>query len=224
MAIAATVLVDFGGENITESPTDGRFWNNITDPVSGSVVNAVTAERGAPTGFSVTITVPFRGIDETGGAIESPSLPVSAVNDSFFGDRSEQGVGAFSEVTISGLASDQTYSLSLYASAAIDPDRVLQHRSTYSVTGLDTMTFDDYRVSPMIFGTLEGATFEGVVPDASGRLHVNISNQGSLFDPDSGFYHLGVLEIEFIPEPSTCALLLLALTPFLMIRRRPRGS
>lgn len=210
----ANVLVDFGSSATeTASPTNGLSWNNITSAVDGAVIDAVDANTGTGTGIGVAVTSRFNGVN-TNGTLLSSVFPAEATRDSFFGN-----VATFSgievpnaQVTITGLQPGGLYSISLYGSRTASDNRETQ----YIVTGDSSST--------VFLDVASNVDNVGFVPsiggDGSNNIVIDVS-PGPNNTNGSGFFYLGALEINSVPEPSVSLLAVLGLGIMTMIRRRP---
>ncbi|MGK0184262.1 MAG: hypothetical protein ACI9R3_000028 [Verrucomicrobiales bacterium] len=209
----ANVLVDFGsGTTTTATPTNGLSWNNITSAVDGTVIDAVDANTGAGTGIGVGITSRFNGIN-TNGTLISTVYPAEATRDSFYGN-----VATFNgievpnaQVTITGLQPGGLYSISLYGSRTASDNRETQYVLTGDSTAtvfLDVASNDDnFAFVPSMGGNGSNSI---VIDVSSGPNNTN----------GSGFFYLGALEINSVPEPSVSLLAIVGIGLMTMIRRR----
>lgn len=211
---AVTVLVDFGAPSTT-SPTNGTFWNNIDDAVAGAVADAVDSATGAPTGIGIAISSRFNGVN-TNGFTSSALYPASASGNSFFGNTVEfsgQTIPA-SQLVVSGLNPSFTYDFTFYASRM----GVADNRETrYVVTGAGAPQTAFLDVANNSLDNT--AMVAGIVPNGSNQITIDVS-PGPNNTNSSGFFYLGVMELQGVPEPSAGTVLLLTLAGTLLVRRR----
>ena len=208
---AATVLVDFGGTNATGN------WNGISNAISGSVANAID-DTGTPTGITIAITSRFNAINPDGTTSGAAPYPSFATADSFYGNASGpfsgQPVIANSTVTFSNLSTDTSYSFTFYASRMGVGDN---RTSRYTLTGAGSPQFVELDASNNIANTV---TIDNVMPNGAGVITLDVG-LGAGNNNATGFYYLGAVEINAIPEPGS-ALLVLSAAGLASIRRRRR--
>ncbi len=226
VAQAANVLVDFGSP--VQGAINGQFWNGTTDPVAGSIPNAVNSDTNIGTGITISITGRFNAAN-TNGTTTSTVFPTDATRDSFYGNAGDPfGTPAIvvptSTVEFTNLDLTQTYNFTFYASRT----GVGDNRDTrYTLTGAAPSSFVELAVANNVNNT---AVLSGIVPDALGKITLVVSpgtaNTGiplpatpTTPNNPNRFFYLGALQLTSVPEPSTVALLLGAL-PFLARRRR----
>ncbi|NJC28504.1 SGNH/GDSL hydrolase family protein [Neolewinella antarctica] len=180
-----TVLIDFGGNATTPAP-----WNNVTDPVMGSVTELLNS-GGFTTGVGLQFTDRFNGINTNGTQSPDPELdlPATATGDSFFGNVAEFGgrtepTAAF---TLTGLDPNQLHRLALFASRTATDNRETQ----YAVSGstIDTAYLD-------VSSNASNFALAEVFPTAAGTIEVKIE-PGPNNNNGSNFYYLGALRLTY---------------------------
>ena len=183
VAALDTILVDFGGSNVSPPP-----YNNITDPNAGRVAD-LTNTSGYYTGYSLTVVDSFNAVN-TDGTVNPETgldLAATATGDSFYGNTADfnnqsQPTGA---VELAGLDTTVSYTVELFASRTTGELRETQY--VVQGAGTDTLYLNVSSNSDRTVST-------DMVPDALGRILVTASsgpNNQNSFD----FYYLGVLRL-----------------------------
>lgn len=208
-ANAVSIFTDFG-----EADSVGN-WNNISEAQTGSVADAIDS-TGASTGISIAITSRFNGTNTAGTTDAGAAYPSFATRDSFFGNADAEFSGVTitsASLNISGLSSDATYDFKFFGSRTATDDR----GTLYTVTGANSGS-GELNVSSNVTNT---ASINGISPDGSGSINLVVS-KGSTNTNSTGFFYLGVMEINSnpVPEPGSAALLVAALGIVGFRRRR----
>lgn len=208
---AATVLVDFARTDATGN------WNGISNWVSGSVADAID-DTGASTGMTIEITSRFNNVNSAGTTSGDAPYPSFATGDSLFGNAfavwDSQPIIANSTVTFSNLTIDTAYNFTFYASRMGGTEN---RNSRYTLTGAGSPQFAELNAANNIGDVV---TISNVMPDEFGVITLDVG-VGTGNNTIQGFYYLGVVEINSIPEPGS-ALLALSAMGLAAIRRRRR--
>ncbi|MBK1880969.1 PEP-CTERM sorting domain-containing protein [Luteolibacter pohnpeiensis] len=208
---AAVVYIDFGG-----SDTSGN-WNSITDEVSGSILDAIDS-NGQFTGIYVEVTSRFNASNYTGTTDSSAGYPSTATGDSFYGNAYQayngQPIIASSTVTFSNLTAGVQYSFTFYASrVGVADNRITR----YTLTGEGDAEYVELNTSNNVTNSV---TIYDVVADENGEITLDVG-AGTGNDNTTGFYYLGVVEINYVvPEPTSGILALSGLALATLRRRR----
>jgi len=231
-AHGSQILIDFGSSG-TQTTTDSqtRSWNNVTDAndVSGSpftLRNILNTDSGYRMSISnpsgVTNPVGFNGANTNGttsptGSAASHGYPSSATQDSLYGNTiffTSATVEAV-RITLSSLNPTETYSFDFFASRT----GVTDNRETeYRIAGSGTPT-SVYLNAANNTGNI--ASLAGVAPDGNNQIVIDIDPGPNNTNTANGFYYLGVMEINSVPEPT--ALALMGIVPAIGLLRRKRS-
>ena len=182
-----TLLFDFG-----DTPTAGN-WNNLSDFTDGSIPSART-KRGFPSGYGLTVTNPFRGVNTGGTAEPDPALglPASATGDSFFGNGAEWGgmVEDTGAVQLTALMPDKAYTLSMFGSRTGTQTR----QTKYIVIGnvRDTLLLD-------AGGNTADTVMTSLLPAPDGTITLQVA-AGPDNDTNEKFYYLNALVVNYAAE------------------------
>ena len=210
-ANAVTVLVDFGGNDLT---TSGNY-NNIGNAAAGAVGTVTVADAiddtGAASGISIAVSggsIAGAGADFGTDATDYPasisSQPLSALSDSFFIRQNAAGTN-FITVTLGNLDPASTYDLQAYGARGNNGTNAV-----FAVGGL-TDTFDPFNNGTVVVSRT------GLVPDASNEIVLTVTTVGTAA-PDAAA--INFLSVTAVPEPSTS---LLALCGVMGLLRRCRA-
>lgn len=223
---AQTILVDFGASNLT---TPGN-WNNLVlqaaDNGNQSIANLIN-DQGANTGISLAVT----GFHEPGAQTmaSDPGVPTpTTANLDYF--RSWQGAtatdpGTIGTVTLTGLATDTEYSMTLFGSRDSnggDANRGGQYRLTGAgiIGGTQTLnivTRDNTSTFGFNFTTTSIAG--SVILEVQGY---NFTTNAIGIGGEARGSALSSMDLTVIPEPSSAALLTGGLALLVLLRRRSR--
>ncbi|MGE9268361.1 MAG: hypothetical protein ACQKBY_09715 [Verrucomicrobiales bacterium] len=198
-ANSATIYIDFGGSDHTGN------WNGIASTNVHTVSNLIDS-TGANTGYALSITNDFSGVNGNGTTSGGP-YPGFATDDSHYG-QSTNPAAAFQ---LQNLDPSKLYTLTFYGSRMSVSDN---RETEYTVTGDGASQVLLLDVANNVTETISTTT---ITPTAGGIITVDLQ-EGPNNTNSSGFFYIGALEINVVPEPST-ALLSLAL-PALLLRRR----
>ena len=189
-----TIYIDFGGES-TQSAAP---WNNITNPISGSIYNLVNS-NSVSAGIGIAITNDFFGSGSPGTSSPNASLnfPSEATNDFFYGDNSNNSAS----LLLKNLVIGKDYTLSFFASR----NGVADNRETlYTVIGATTQS-----VSLNVSNNNDNVVTIAFKAKADGTAIINVT-KGINNNNSSGFFYLGVIKLEYatnVPTYSSNALL-----------------
>ena len=199
---AASMKFDFG-----QADTPGNI--NSVIHTAQNVANAIDT-TGAATGVSLTVTsaTGFNEINFNGGGTSSPGAPASdyfegqTTNDALFGHTGTfyvDGPRALIEYTIAGLNPALTYDFTFYASRGTVSDN---REAQYDVAGVNAglaLLDAGNNVSNV-------AQVLGIAPTAAGELTMTIQ-PGPNNTNSTGFFYLGGLDINPVPEPASLCLM-----------------
>lgn len=180
-----TILVDFGGESHS-SPFP---WNNVTDPISGSLSNLINS-AGLTTAIGIDVVDAFQGINFSGTLSTPPALeiPGNASYDSFFGELSNN----LGSVEITNLNPGKLYTFQLYASRMEANDN---RQTRYVALG----SYSDTTYLDIANNTGNIAVIENIQPGANGIIRIDVS-QGPENNNGNAFFYLGVLKMIYESE------------------------
>jgi hypothetical protein len=175
------VRVDLGSQITTEVG-----WNNMSEPVGGSLYNAVDAD-GESTSVDVVVTDGFVGANDQGLGANDLGWPADASGDTFWTgsfDGHSAALDQPGQLTIRGLDPQQTYTVGLFASRSGD-DTGRGRLTRYTIDGRT----QDLEVSDNTSTTVE---FASVTPTAQGEVVIEV-----LASPAGAarFGYVGVLDI-----------------------------
>ncbi|WOO39305.1 PKD domain-containing protein [Rubellicoccus peritrichatus] len=146
-----TVLYDFGTQFY---PSTGN-WNLVRYAALGDEVLDAIDTDGNPTPFDLRFTDAFKGRDAT-GLTGTGLYPDDATYDSYYVNNANLG-----EITFEDLDPDQSYRLTIFASAALDPQ--VPALGDYTING-NTQTFN------AADNTSQTIVFDDISPEASGHI------------------------------------------------------
>lgn len=180
-----SIVVDFGG--ITSSSP----INNITNPINGEISNLINLENEA-TGLGIQVTKRFNKYNTNGTVTPDAAIALtpSTTRDSFFGNTVSFGgrIDSNSEITLTSLDSNKSYTLSFFASRM----NVNDNRETrYDISGDINKTL--YLNPESNTSTLVSTTMK---PNTDGVIYITIS-PGPNNNNNYGFFYLGALKIEY---------------------------
>ncbi len=173
--VSRQILFDFGGQVI---PTTGN-WNLVRLFQDDFVENAIDTDGNATT-IDLRISDDFRS-RATNGPTGTALYPDNATYDSFYTD-----VHRLAEITLEGLTPSTNYSLTIYASAAYDPNTDAVGEYTIGSTTLTLDAADN---------TTQTITFSDVQADANGEIII-----GFHATDDLGNAYINVLDL--VESPS----------------------
>ncbi len=191
-----TVLVDFGSPTIQTGGAP-RYWNNVhTDNMLS--VHALDTVAGVSSGITLTIdsSLRFNGTNTNGTTSPTPGsdmdllqYPVTALQDSLFGNDVEFGGGTFpvARIVLSGLDPTASYDLIFCASRMSASDiRTTDYLVLGDAPAMDTL--DAANNQSQIAGVF------GMGGNAQDTITITI-DKGATNTNSYGFYYLNTLEI-----------------------------
>ncbi|WP_405294106.1 SGNH/GDSL hydrolase family protein [Algibacter sp. Ld11] len=188
------LLIDFGANtNTSASP-----WNNITDPIAGSI-SSLVSYSGASSGVSLAITDRFNYANEEG--TDSPGLtinvPGTATADSFFGNTPEyEGkIEPSGAMQFGGFSSGEEVSFTMYASR-LDYAEYDNKQTKYIVEGLTTET-----VYLDAANNINKSVSASVKAKVDGTIDILISAGEDNTSPYQ-FFYIGAIKVDYNPVPS----------------------
>lgn len=219
-ASATTLLFDFGN---TGRQTASN-WNNVVPATT--TLFALFDDDGniyGTSGFEITDTFFQTGepsqLGSEAPAGDAAGYPVDATDDYFFGH-----VTAFAgadpnplgQVKLFNLESDKTYDFTFFASRQGVNDI---RDANYEVTGANSAS----GVLNASNNNTEVLRLDGISPDANNEIFVDVT-PGPNNSNGIGFYYIGLMQVDVIPEPTSLCLTLFALGMPLCTRRFARRS
>lgn len=212
-AFGTTMYFDFGDQN---QLTSGNY-NNITH-LQQPIADAIDSIGGL-TGISLTITDAFYPGSNTGGTTtptgDAAMFDVQATRDNLFGhtyDFPPQTANPTGAFTLAGLstAPGVTYDFTFFGSRMGVGDN---RETAYDVAGDNSgLTY---------LNTANNATdvalVSGIAADANGEIVVTVS-AGPNNTSANGFFYIGAMKVDVVPEPAS--MLLLGIGSLCFVARR----
>ena len=210
-AMAESLYFDFGD---SAYPTSGNY-NNI-DYLQNPIADCIN-DSGAYTGIALDVYDAFYTTSANNNGTQSPTGDMAmfdsqATRDSMYGctgdwyGQTQPTVG----VRLTGLDPGLTYDFTIGTSRLGASDN---REAQYDITGLNSGTA---YLDP-VGNSSEVVTILGISPTPTGEITIDAcpgpNNNNSL-----GFYYLGAIKMDVVPEPTTLSLLLLG--GLAVLRRR----
>lgn len=132
-------VIDLGSPNYQTTTNDQKVWNNLTIATTGAGLSNLLSSDGKPSKLSLKLADGFwHGGTNTADAVAAgttgdPMYPASATRDAFLLGSKSGITDSNAVVSISGLSSNATYNLRLYASR-MSTDAV-DRTTLYTVSG-----------------------------------------------------------------------------------------
>lgn len=198
-AMATSVFYDFG-----DVAAAGNY--NIITQVQAPIANSIDGS-GAPTGIGFEVDDLFYPNYNPNGT-QAPTgdaavFDAGATRDSLFGCTGSwygesAPTGGF---LMTGLNPALTYDFTFFASRTGVTDN---REAQYDVVGLNSAT--TYLDSANNESNV--AVISGIMPTASGEIGIDVS-KGPNNTNGTGFFYIGAIKMDYVPEPASLALLLL---------------
>ncbi len=193
------ILIDFGGTNTV---TQSSSWNNVTGPRQVGTMYAVHLKNteGERTPFRIYVHDSFNlenyeGVPagQTGGT--AGEYPNAAAGDSFYGNTAvfESRKEPTGGVTLDRLDAKKLYRFTFFAGRRNVGDI---RTAKYTVIGKTTKTV----VLDASNNTVNTVSVEDIEP-VNGRIVIEVTYNDDNTST-SGFYYLGVLDIDYKPNPA----------------------
>lgn len=211
-ASAAPIYFDFGSN---ATPTPGNY-NNI-DHTQAPILNAIDA-TGAATGIGLATS----GFNEIGPNTNGTTTPggaaaafaAEAAQDNIFGHSvnfNAPGPRPLGTLEFTGLNASLAYDLTFFASRlGVTDNRQTQYAVSGSNIGTGLLDASN--------NTDNVAVVSGIKPTATGTIIVEVT-KGQANTNTSGFFYIGALRLNAVPEPA-CILLFLFSSVWLTSMRR----
>ncbi len=212
-ADAETLLFDFGRTDLQTNPG----WNNVV-PATGILFATFDSNNNLTgTGFEITDTLFIAGepsqLGSEAPAGDAAAYPVSATDDYFFG-HTTPFAGADADPTgqfkLFNLDPSKTYDFTFFASRQTVTDT---RDTAYDVTGLNSLS----GVLDASNNNTEVLKLSGITPDANNEIFIDVA-PGPNNDNGNGFYYIGLMQVDVVPEPASLSLL--AASGLLVLGRR----
>ena len=215
---ADTLLFDFGRTDLQTNPG----WNNVV-PATGTLFATFDSNNNlTPIGFEITDLF-FQTGEPSQLGTEMPTgdaaaYPVSATDDYFFG-HTTPFAGAdpnpLGQFKLFNLDPALTYDFTFFASRTGVSDT---RDATYAVTGTSSASV----VLNASNNNSDVVRVMGIAPDSNNEIFVDVT-PGPNNDNSNGFYYIGLMQVDFVPEPSSLGLLLGGALLWLASYRRGRS-
>lgn len=211
---AQTLLFDFGRTDLQAGPN----WNNVVPATT--TLFALFDDGGnivGTSGLEITDTFFQTGEPSQAGseapAGDAAAYPVDATDDYFFGhtipfagaDANPQG-----QVRLFNLDPTKQYDFTFFASRQTVNDT---RSADYDVAGLNSGSISLNASN----NNTEVAKVLGISPDGNNDIFVTVT-PGADNDNGTGFYYIGLMQVDVVPEPASLGLF--GLAGLALLRRR----
>lgn len=201
-ADATTLLFDFGRTDLQTSPG----WNNVVPATTTLFATFDSTNTLTPVGFEITDTFFQTGepsqLGSEAPAGDAAAYPVSATDDYFFG-HTTAFAGAdpnpLGQFKLFGLDPTKTYNFTFFASRQTVGDI---RDASYAITGGNNGS----GVLNASNNNTEVLKINGIVPDGSNEIFVDVT-PGPNNNNSNGFYYIGLMQVDIVPEPASLSLL-----------------
>lgn len=215
---ATTLLFDFGHTNVQTNPG----WNNVVPATTTLFATFDSTNTLTSVGFEITDTFFQTGepsqLGSEAPAGDAAAYPVSATDDYFFGHTTPfAGADAnpLGQFKLFNLDPTKTYNFTFFASRQTVTDI---RDASYAITGGNS----DSGVLNASNNNTEVLRINGIVPDANDEIFVDVT-PGPNNDNTNGFFYIGLMQVDVVPEPASLSLLAAAGLTVLGRRRATIG-
>ncbi len=199
---ATTLLFDFGRTDLQTSPG----WNNVVPATTTLFATFDSANTLTPIGFEITDTFFQTGepsqLGSEAPAGDAAAYPVSATDDYFFG-HTTAFAGAdpnpLGQFKLFNLDPGKAYDFTFFASRQVVTDI---RDASYAVNGANSAS----GVLNASNNNTEVLKLTGIVPDANNEIFVDLT-PGPDNDNSNGFFYIGLMQVDIVPEPASLSLL-----------------
>lgn len=203
-ASATTLLFDFGRTNLQ---TPGN-WNNVV-PATTTLFALFDSDGGiyGTAGLEITDTFFQTGepsqLGSENPAGDAASYPVEATDDYFFG-HTTPFAGAdpnpLGQVKLFNLEADKSYNFTFFGSRQTVNDN---RETAFAVDGANSLS----GALAVSNNNTEVLRLDGITPDGNNEIFVSVS-PGPNNDNSNGFYYIGLMQVDVVPEPTSLLLML----------------
>ncbi|MGD8453814.1 MAG: PEP-CTERM sorting domain-containing protein [Phycisphaerae bacterium] len=201
-AMAESLFFDFGDEpNHTPGNYNNLDWHQY--PIADCV-----NDSGAYTGIGLTVYDAFYTTSANNNGTQSPTgdaaiFDPQATRDSLYGCTQPwyEQVQPTAGFRLTGLDPALTYDFTIFASRMGSSDN---REAQYDITGMNAGS----AVLESVGNTSNVVVISGISPTPTGEITVDVQ-PGPNNNNSYGFYYLGAMKMDVVPEPATLTLLLL---------------
>lgn len=201
-ADAETLLFDFGRTDLQSNPG----WNNVVPATTTLFATFDSLGNLTPVGLEITDTFFQTGepsqLGSEAPAGDAAAYPVSATDDYFFG-HTTGFAGAdpnpLGQFKLFNLDPSKTYDFTFFASRQVVGDT---RDASYAVNGANSGSV----VLNASNNNTEVVTVAGISPDGNNEIFVDVT-PGPNNNNGQGFYYLGLVQVDVVPEPASIALM-----------------
>ncbi|MEZ6191312.1 MAG: PEP-CTERM sorting domain-containing protein [Phycisphaerales bacterium] len=199
---AETLLFDFGHTNVQTNPG----WNNVIPATTTLFATFDSTNTLTSIGFEITDTFFQTGepsqLGSEAPAGDAAAYPVSATDDYFFG-HTTAFAGAdpnpLGQFKLFNLDPTKTYNFTFFASRQTVTDI---RDSSYDITGGNSGS----GVLDASNNNTEVLKINGIVPDGNNEIYVDVT-PGPNNNNANGFFYIGLMQVDIVPEPASLSLL-----------------
>ncbi len=182
--LTSAVLIDFGGNSVTPS------WNMMSSFSEGAKIN-LKDSLNVFVGMSIEVINRFVGVNTNGstGTVNSMNMPNNVSQRNFFGSAYlpfGSTITPTSDLELSGLLPDKSYSFSFFGSRAASGNRATK----YTVTGLNSGNDTINAAS----NAVEVAVIKDIKPNANGKITISVT-AGVGNDTSNGYFYINAAKI-----------------------------
>lgn len=203
-ASATTLLFDFGRTNL-QAPGN---WNNVV-PATTTLFALFDSSGGiyGTAGLEITDTFFQTGepsqLGSENPAGDAAGYPVEATDDYFFG-HTTPFAGAdpnpLGQVKLFNLEADKSYNFTFFGSRQTVNDN---RETAFDVDGANSQS----GALAVSNNNTEVLRLDGITPDGNNEIFVSVS-PGTNNDNSNGFYYIGLMQVDVVPEPTSLLLIL----------------